>query len=244
MASEASLKNLSFDADTTPATFTLRDLDQIIDYLDKSISLIKHTDNPRTIVLESWLIVDYIVRHNILDGLDLLRHGYDGYDVHEHLLPKSHEECLKLLESLLVDQRKSIPDPAPPRLEMTGGLAGYLAIHEKDLFEKIFKIDYEYASREYPNLDCNSPYNRGYSRSAMNLPIRTVSEEWLKALEHVDKEWFNNARRLNVTRNKAAHTFDEKPIYLSFGINGKNKLEILRKKCIALLEAITGIKVK
>lgn len=244
MSSETSIENLSFDFNTIPSNFSLRDLDQIIDYLDKSILLIKHTDSPRTIALESWLIVDYVVRHSILDGLDLLRHGSDDYDVHEHLLPKSHEECLKILESLLDDQRKSLPDPTPPRLNMPGELIEYLIAHEKDLFKKLLKIDRKTATSKYPDLDYDSPLMRGYSRLATKLPIRTVSEEWLKALKHVDKKWFDNARRLNTTRNKAAHTFDEKSIYLSFGINGKNKVELLRAKCIDLLEAISGIKVK
>lgn len=96
--------NFSLRTDT-PIYTTVPGLEKYIELLKYSVKNIETLDNPRILILETWLILDYSVRDLIIGGLDLNKHCYEGLDLRYILLPHSFLECLSILRKVIKKQR-------------------------------------------------------------------------------------------------------------------------------------------
>ena len=88
----------------TPLFSSLIETNKLIVLLNKSIESIKLIDNPRIIIIETWLILDYFIRDFIVSGLNLNIFCYEDFDLKYELLPQSFDRLVKFLEEFIKQQ--------------------------------------------------------------------------------------------------------------------------------------------
>ena len=223
----------------TPGIFLHDQRDKVKDFVKKKIEVISSNKNSRTIVLETWLIVDWFVRHLIISGINCLELQSDNYNPHYELLPNSFRECVDILKELKSNQEKLIRQPVKPT-----GLKGSLEIMEfiekesKETYENLMELQKRYLKEKYNiKSDCFVILDQKIDPNKH----RFVSDNWIENIKILDDKWFKLVYRLNKARNAAAHAYSENKIYEKFGITGSKKIESIRKECISLLSNIIGV---
>lgn len=224
----------------TPGIYLTQQIDQIEDFVNKKIKEISSSKNSRTIVLETWLIVDWFVRQLIISGINCLELQSDIYNPHYELLPNSFRECVDILKELKSNQEKLDPRPPAPFTGLKGdlGIWKFLEKESKEVYDKLRELEKRYIKEKHkiesddfvilePKIDPNKH--------------RFVSDNWIDSVVSLDEKWFNDVSKLNKARNAAAHAYSDSKIYERFGITGSKKLELLREKCISLISNIIGL---
>ena len=224
----------------TPGIFQFKQVEQIETFIETKINEISSNNNSRTIVLETWLIVDWFLRQLIISGIKCLELQNDNYNPHYELLPNSFRECLEILKELKSSQEKL--EPSPPKLfsgiKGNFGIWKFIKKESIETYNKLNELENKYLrkfhkieSENFVILENTNDTNK----------YRFVSNEWLDSVVKIDEEWFKKVTILNKARNYAAHDYNENKIYDNFGINGLKKQELLREKCIELLSIIIGL---
>ena len=208
---------------------------------------VKVATSSRQIVLETWLLLDYFVRHLLAGAFDLNRFSTEEFDLRYELLPQSFDRCLTLLENIYNEHLKVAEEKPTSSLRTSIGFWEYLRRNHSDLEEKLLHADKAYIKEKF-----------GYDREAeleKNIlsvnatPIFTlssrstsrVSAAWMEAASKLNASWFKSAKRLNKARNKAAHTTDNERILQELGIKGKDTFNKVRKECEFVIERLMGI---
>jgi len=224
----------------TPGIFLSKQLDQLDNFIKNKINEISSSTNSRTIVLETWLIVDWFVRQLIISGIKCLELQNNNYNPHYELLPNSLRECIDILKELKLSQEKLESLPPKPFTGVKGDYGFWEFIQKESIetYNKLIELEKKYQRKIY-NID--SEFFFISEQNFDSNKFRFVNDEWLDSLSRLDEKWFNNVTKLNKARNSAAHAFSEDKIYEHFGINGEKKQELLKKECIKLLSNIIGL---
>ena len=219
---------------------------EFLTFADKSFECIVSSENPREIVLESWLLVDYCVRNLILSAFDLSSVDISCFDARYDLLPQSHHSCLEILRKLINSYVVTVSDQleivrtdeeySPVHFNVQFFM--YLSQHEEDLLNRLEELRKDFTSSNYPN-----------QIIAPSMVPRTNSEfrlnsSWIAFTTNLRDDWFRKAKKLNGARNKAAHTHDHQPILEKLGITGPNSTDLTKKECLSLIEDLIGISLR
>jgi hypothetical protein len=213
-----------------PTFFDLPDYIDFAERVDKTINFISKSNDARLIVLETWLIVDYSIRHILKYGLEIDRFCDENYNI----LPQGFRDCAKLLQDLIKYQKDKESNTSKKLIFLPYEFK--MAIYEdKAFFKKFIQFEEEYYKK------FNIPISFDYD-DLRNNKLRNVDEGWLKAVEKLTEMWFEKADKLNRVRNYAIHSFDENKIFKELGLNGNNKIGKLKKYCIESLKDLIGVK--
>ena len=228
---------LVFSDETLGHFYADQQIDEISKKMGEGLKHIKELDNPRIIILEKWIILDWFVRQIIVSGTGMGNHISAGFDAHYELLPRGFERCLEILKKFLENQRKLKPYPQSNYRSFSACIELWELMKNK--YPQAL-ADMKKAEREINSL---SEDEMAGPNIIVNIEeYRSVSEDWLKSVRKLDDKWFSEASHLNTMRNYAAHSFDSEKIFKAAGINGKNRATQLRKRCIKLLADLVGIK--
>lgn len=199
---------------------------------------INKSDNPREVIIETWFLFDFLIRKLLLKAFGIERFENDTFNPMYDYLPQSFDSCLKSFESLLKQQRKIFNEKLHPntvrKYPISNIPASFLIfLNEKDpnlLVQFLENCDEYEKSYEFEY------YELKEKLLTEDAECECVSKIWIDCCKNIDDDWFKEVKRLNTTRNKAAHLFNSENIYSSFGINGDNKFELLKKKITKLLD--------
>jgi hypothetical protein len=209
------------------------DIPDFIDFaerIDLTIKNINKNNKPRLIVLETWLIIDFSLRHILRHGLEINKFCDDNFDI----LPQGFRDCLKILKDFKREQNKKPINPSSKMLNLPVEFKKKI-IEDKEFLEKFCKYESEYYEEVNSSIAVNAI-------QLHDSKYRNVNEHWLNSIQNIDETWLDKAEKLNKVRNTAAHSFDEDDIYKSLGINGGSKPEKLKAYCINMLKDMIGLK--
>lgn len=207
-----------------------------------SIEAIRNSDNPRLVVLESWLLLDYALREFLMAGLSLHRYSTTAFDLRYELLPRGFTACVELVEGLRKAYNPRPPDPGTGGVSSSAHFWLFLSREHPQFFARLGELEEEYFQE----------HHAGQSREshllarAMRPPTGhdeycELPEAWVRVAEKLDSDWFAGARRLNNARNLAAHSHDRDAILRAFGLTGPNALDQLKKQCKQLILNLVGV---
>lgn len=225
--------------------FSYNNLDEVVDLISATKKIIKDFKNqksPRSIIIETWLLVDFILRDTILTLLDVRDHSSPKCDLRYTLLPKSFRDCLDFLEEFKKAQ-DSLPQlylrSGEPHLEYSvrTGLLSFIIEREPNIFFKLNELEAMY----YKDNGIEPPIKFPYKSYPERKRFQSISLQAHHLIKKFTDEWFKQARRLNKARNNSAHIFHEDEIYKIFGINGEDKLDKLKIKCKNFISELVGI---
>ncbi len=209
------------------------------DLVKETKTIIDNNDNPRIIVIQTWLIIDFSIREILMTGLNLSDFNVDGLDLRDSLLGGFHDS-IRLLEKIKKTQ-KSLK--AKSVVHSIGWPFRFLKLIKEDspeFYGRLMKYERDYYERFHP--ECVEKPGSIYMPNPnydiiTNKPInyRSVTDEWLEAVEKIDKGWRRTASMINCARNKAAHSSDCNDIYKVFNLKGKDRLLRLKEKCKKIL---------
>nr|RPI19467.1 MAG: hypothetical protein EHM58_01270 [Ignavibacteriota bacterium] len=255
------LSNL-FAFDQSSLVYTsARELEKLVEIFDKSLLYIKRSASARHIILESWLMLDYMIRLFFCGGLGINKFSTEEYNISQEILPQSFRDCVNALEKFIHVQKALPIDPEKDKVDLYGQFAWYVLRHQKDFYDKQFKpIVEEYYRKYHPHLANSTKTFPEKATSYLDLatatniasnlkvqePIqyRAVSEAWLETAGKLDATWFTNVRKINAVRNLAAHEIHSEKLYDKLGIHGsdeKVKLQKLKRFCITQLSQCLNI---
>lgn len=197
-------------------------------YLDKVYGTINLSESPRIIILETWLVIDELLKRAILKGLNL-----DAL-IHQDLniLPFGYKDKIDLLLKLI---RSEIKKPIYPYRDypyLPSKMSTEM-MADKDFFDKFCWLEHNYWKEQ------------GLSQPTFYEPIEKekyqfVNEEWLDSMTNLPKDWKDKALEINKVRNIASHVIHEEKIYVSLGLNGPKKLKLLKEYCLDTLSQLAG----
>ncbi len=218
------------DSKNIPTFLNLFDYVEFAERIDKTIEFIRQSNNSREIVIETWLIIDYSIRHILKYGLEIDRFCDDNFNI----LPQGFKDCSYLLQDFINKQKEKMPNPSKHIIFLPYEFK--MAIFEdKEFFKKFIQYESEY----YKNLNVSGV---GVITDLRDNKFRNVDEDWLMAVKKLDDYWFEKANKLNKVRNYASHSFDENRIYKELGLNGKKRFDKLKDYCITTLKDLVGLK--
>lgn len=203
--------------------------------------IIDDNDNPRIIVIQTWLIIDFSIREILITGLHLSDFNVDDLDLRDDLLPWPFEQCIELLEKIQETQKSLNAKSVDHCLRWSFEFLKFIKKDNPEFYARLMKYEQDYYKKCHP--ECvekpGSVYmpNPNYDIiTNKKISYRSVTDGWLEAVEKIDDEWKKTARRINRARNKAAHSFDSDVIYKELGLNGKDKLVRLKQECKKILD--------
>jgi hypothetical protein len=235
----------------TPGLFSVLDLTEVESIIRESIRVIHSYDSPRLIVLESWFIIDWLIRQIILTGIEATQYRSEEFLPHYQLLPRSFQECLEALKNLIIDQRRlPVQPPKDQQSRLTGSYQLWVFIRDEypEVFKGIREAEKAFLRKKFGVQTQNGMFVDGYGIDSLfekkidRKYYRAVSKAWLNSVSRIDEEWFKKAEKLNKARNAAAHSVSSERIYTIFGIAGPWNLDLLREMCIGILAGLAGLK--
>ena len=209
------------------------DLPDFVDFaeqIDRTINLISINDQPRTIVLETWLIIDFSLRHILRHGLEIHKFCDDNFD----FLPQGFRNCCHLLKTFIKRQNEKPINPSKGMIQLPEVFNNKL-LKDKPFFEKFIKYESEYCEEVGGSLIANIG-------QLNDSKYRNVNEHWLESVNKINDEWYTKAEKLNKVRNKAAHSYDIKGIYQELGITGNKQIDRLKEYCVKTIKDLVGLK--
>lgn len=216
------------------------------DLAKESKTIIDNNDNPRIIVIQTWLIIDFSIREILITGLGLSRFIVDDLDLRDYLLPRGFDNCIELIEKIKKTQKLLKAKSVDCRIRWSFEFLKFIKEDSPEFYSKLMKYEQDYYKKLHPkcvkkpgtvympNLDYDIITNK-------KINYRSVTDEWLEAVEKIDDDWTKIAKRINRARNKAAHSSDCDVIYRELGLKGKDKLLRLKEKCKKILNDLLDI---
>ena len=231
------MKDRDFDrVSNVPMLFgSIDDYEEFVQVANECIQGVQASTSPREMVLETWLLVDYCVRELLLFAFDLKRFNNDDFDLRYEFLPKSFLDCLRALRAIYKVHRNVRPPKQVHTLTMTGDFMAFFADYDKSAFTQLGKAQRAYLEKYHPDLATSHLLEMQSDRRGY------VSENWLKAVEHLSEKWFTKAERLNRVRNIAAHTHNQDRILSQFGFSGQQAIEHTKTHCLTIIRELIGI---
>ncbi|KYG78628.1 hypothetical protein EV198_1427 [Roseivirga ehrenbergii] len=199
-------------------------------YLEDTFDLIRTTDRPRIIILETWLVLDELLKRTILKGIGLEVLIYSEI----HILPFGFIDKLELLDKIIQSEKNKKPNYSSKSIQIPGSMLTSM-LKDKAFFRRYLEYEKEYYTQEeLPNSTIDDIENPE--------KYRFVNETWLDAMQDLPKGWKDMMRKINKARNLASHSIHEDKIYKTFGFNGNDQLETLKQFCLSILSSLTGYK--
>lgn len=214
---------------------------------------VKEFNNPRHVILETWLLVDFVIRTLLSTLFNLTRFNSEEkeFDLRYEVLPQSFVKNVNSLKKILKIQRSLPEEPVDNSVKLDMKFGIFFHKKYKNDFMKFLDIEQEYYKKYYPELVNNSTVNKvsiGYSMpiitksDIIKVPKRyCVNKSFVKSLNTIDDNWFKIASRLNKARNIAAHSYDLQKILSAFGYKGEKAAEKTKKECLTIIEKLLGI---
>lgn len=204
-------------------------------------------NNPRYVVLETWLLVDFAIRTFLSNLFDLTRFNSEEeeFDLRYKLLP-GFKRSIAILEKILKIQRSLPENPDDYSVKLPAKFGFFFMRKYKTEFMKYLDIEQEYYKKYYPKLaskdnekiNLSIPSKSGVSK----IPKRyCVNQQFIRNLQSIDENWFKIALRLNKARNIAAHSYDLQKILSAFGYKDKRAAEKTKKECLTMIEKLLGV---
>ncbi|MGD9153857.1 MAG: hypothetical protein PVG30_09495 [Gammaproteobacteria bacterium] len=229
---------------------TIDDILEMGFFLQDKFEQVNKLDVPliRYIVLETWLAIDYAVRHLLCSLLQFNRFRTDDFEPFYKLCPQSYNDCVNILEKLVNEQEK-LPDIKSLDEYEEEARSEFFWLNADEVFdtgeqtldECFLSFFHSFMKLHYPEVNLSKLIEEDLDDPIHPLHKEVcVNQEWLtpakKFLENKKK-----FKQLNKARNKVAHSMDENQIFKELGINGTN-LQHKRKKakdiCLALLHSL------
>ena len=250
-------KNITVGEDSILNFGTSDPFPEYISFIKNSIKQIITSQNPRLLILESWLLLDYSIRQLIIWGIGAYESSNRNFDLRNELLPISFKACIDFLGKYITYQQGLPIDPNSNLLKLPLSFSKFIYWDiEPEETIIINKIIDRYNMKMNPSMD--PIYLRSKKEEDIHTltipknkkPIqktpkyRTVSPNWMKTASCLDESWFKQIRKINNARNRAAHSYNEGGIYSIFALKGKNKFERLKEVCIDSVEKLLAIKIE
>lgn len=216
-----------------PFFYSFHEMYEFSGRVEEVVKIIKASNNPRIIILESWLLIDFTIRHLLLHGLGLNKFDHSKLD----LLPKSFDTCLKLLKKLIKDQSGKEKNPSLDALGLPGDFIQIL-LNDREFIYKLMQYEEKYLRDKHPEVFKSHVYE------PHNPKFRNVSDAWLQTVELLDDDWFRFASDLNKARNIAAHEHNNEFLFSSLKIQDGQMLDVLRAKCLEFLNKLIKVKIE
>jgi len=190
-------------------------------------------------VIQTWLIIDFSIREILITGLNLSDFIVDDSDLRD-LLPRGFYNCIELIEKIKKTQKSLKAKSIDRRIRWSFEFLKFVKEDSPEFYSKLMKYEQDYYKKLHPecvkkpgavympNLDYDIITNK-------KINYRSVTNEWLKAVERIDDNWTKMARRISHARDKAAHSFDCDAIYEKLDLKGKDKLARLKQECKRIL---------
>lgn len=202
--------------------------------VERVITLIDESTNPRIIILETWLIIDYAIKQLLFVGLNLQEYRSAFFKP----LSDSFERNLSLLFNLVDEQKKLLPKPIDYTLYLPRGFFMFCYQNHPKEFKVVQKLEYKF-------YEWIMSQNVSVKPDSDLSKFRFVTSEWMEVAETIaiDTDWRKAADRLNKARNCAAHSFNSSDLFQVLGLNGneENKMRLLKKECSRLLSFLLGM---
>lgn len=206
---------------------TLFDELEFIEYIDFVFDKIDSSQSVRDIILEAWLLIDYIVTHLLRDGL----HIPERIENELTLLPFSFERKIDLIKKLKKVETRKFPNlKSYWAFELHPDFYDVL-MQDEAFYQKFLYLAIQFERKTRPK---GIPYSllRGDFEQS-----RFVPEWWYARVAILDDEWFQNCRRLNKARNDAAHKrkMDQNKLFKEFRASSLEDFKAAVKKIVELI---------
>lgn len=212
----------------------LHTLEQMVNFSERvheTVAIITQSDNPRLVVLETWLLIDYTVRHLLEHGLGLNKFDREKINV----LPSSFKSCVDLLKALKSDQESKPKNPSLSSMPVPGKFLSIIS-QDKEFLDKLIRYEQQYYAEHHPEVLGTYLYEPD------NISYRNVADGWLSIVGRLDSEWFVFAGQINQARNKAAHYLDNESLYSTLALSGPDRIVLLKDKCLLFLNKLISVK--
>lgn len=224
-------------------------LERLLNLVRNCIDRITESSNPREMVLETWLTLDYSIRVFLLNGFEIDRFCDDEFDLLYGLLPRGFEDLLRLLKDTIDFQSTLDRTPKPEDNRVTWHPIQFWVYVDKKhraIWDQLGDIEMEYYKTEHPELyELETKRREGaFVFQVPKREVQRIPQGWMDVASSLDREWFRLARSLNRARNKAAHSYDVKEVGKAFGITGENLANLVRKRCLRLLNVLLKVNIE
>ena len=204
---------------------TLLDELEFLEYVGFVFETIDASQSSRQIILEAWLLIDYIVTYLLRDALQIP----ERIESKLKLLPFSFVKKIELIKILKKAEERKLPNPKSYwAFELHPDFHGEL-MKDEEFYKKLIKLAAQFETKTSPQ---GAPLFRlDFEQS------RFVPEWWYARVTMLDEEWFRNCKRLNEVRNIAAHKqkMNEDKIFKDFGASSLADFKVALKKIIELI---------
>lgn len=210
---------------------------------------IDNTDNPRIIIIQTWIIIDFCIKDILITGLHLsdfiVEDIVKDLDLIRSLLPQGFDKRIKLIKDIRETQ-KILKERSPdPRLGWSFNFLNFIKEQDPHFHSKLLEYEQNYYKKYHP--ECVSKPGKIFIPNPKydiithkKINYRSVDKGWLKSVEKITDGWINKAERINDVRNSAAHAFNYEIIYKKLGIKGNKKLLHLKSFCKNMLNELLG----
>ena len=240
------MDNIFDESASVPFFGTEEQLRKLTDIVSHTIETVTKSTNPREMVLETWLVLDYAVRDLVVSAYGLYGFCQEDFDLRYELLPNSFRALLKFLQYTSSYFSKLPHEPIsinhyPPYIHSNYGFLKYLSDNHADLCDNLKEIEMKYFVEQHPEYAEQIKQGRQfYFKPAKKSPSR-VPSDWLDVVCRLDRDWYKRAEKLNSARNTAVHLSDPSAIAKVFGIKGKRAVILVRQECLKLLQKLLGV---
>lgn len=223
-----------------PLYTTLKGFEIYEKLVNETKDIINNTDNPRIIIIQTWIIIDFCLREILITGLNLSGFMVEDLDLRYSLLPQSFYNCIELIKAIRKTQKilkKRSPDS---RLTWSVTFLNFIKENDPLFYSKLLEYEQNYYKKLHP--ECidkpgrffipNPEYNVVTHKK---INYRSVDKDWLKSVEKISDDWIKKAKKINEVRNSAAHDYDHEIIYKKLGLKGSKKLLRLKSFCNNML---------
>ena len=230
----------------SPFYGSARDLLTFSKVTEEYFKSVQELNNPRHMVLETWLLVDFAIRTFLSNLFELTRFNLEEeFDLRYELLP-SFERSITILKKVLKIQRSLPENPDDYSIKLPAKFGFFFMKKYKDEFIKYLDIEQEYYKKYYPELASNDKEKTKFSilskSDISKIPKRyCVDKYFVRNLQSIDENWFKIALRLNKESNIAAHSYDLQKILSAFGYRGEKAAERTKKECLTIIQKLLGI---
>ena len=199
---------------------------EFCEYLEAVWIVLDTSQKTREILLEAWLLVDYIVTYLLRDGLNLP----ECMEEELKLLPFSFENKIELIKKLrkiekdkLPNQKEYIPYVLHPEFQEELN-------NDNELYWKFLTLASRFEQNKSPK-DAIGLMRNDFKRS------RFVPEWWFQRVDLLDNKWFEWCKKLNKVRNKAAHNMKltDQEVFREFNVSNMSEFKSILLKTIGYI---------
>lgn len=206
-----------------PSGSNLFDQLEFCEHLDAVLELVESSTKPREILLEAWLLIDYMVTYLLRDAI----HLPECIDSSLKLIPFQFARKIELIKKLRNLEKDKLPNQKSyAAYELHPEFHSELMKDEE--FYKTFLMHVcRFEQKRCPKESITS-VRHDFQRS------RFVPEWWYQRVSLLDDEWFQSCEQLNMARNLAAHKMrmTNHEVFQVFGVSCLADFKSILRKTI------------